>query len=217
MLSRTNNTRPQSAQQSPIVYSCHSFHRFPNPQAHMVTPTRKPNAMGKAAKTHFEEYGLCVPLLKLGQKRLHARSVGELASKSREGLKVIVKAYADRQASKIIKTLVSKTALAEWIERVETLALGPHPESKLPCKFIDYGCRFMLTFAKRQTRQKLSKYLASRLHSRKQRIGKLRGKLQAEGPVRRRRLRMRHSIHRLPNQKHHKSRTRSNQQRDLKR
>ncbi|KAJ4993953.1 hypothetical protein SVAN01_00430 [Stagonosporopsis vannaccii] len=96
----------------------------------MITTTN-PKAMRRTAKTHFEEYGLRVPLLHFGQKRLHARSVEDLAAKSKESLVVIVKAYADRKATKIIKSLVSRTALAEWIERVETLALGSHPESKL--------------------------------------------------------------------------------------
>lgn len=105
---------------------------------HLLARTVTPNAMKKPAGAHFEEHGLRVPLLKLGQKRLHARSVEDLATKSKEGLVVIVKAYAEKQAPKILKTLASKTALAEWIERVETLALGPHPESKLSCKWSDH-------------------------------------------------------------------------------
>ena len=99
-----------------------------------MSPTKNSDTSNKITPKHFERYGLRVPLVKLGQKRLHARSTDELTVKSKQGLSDIVKDYAANKGPKLIKSLASKTALAEWIERVETLALGPHPESKLPCK-----------------------------------------------------------------------------------
>ena len=84
----------------------------------------------KATPKHFEEYGLRIQLIKHGVKVPHARLAGELCKKSKDTLLGIVKDYTAGKAPK----LVSKTDIAEWIERVETLARGPHPDSKLTCK-----------------------------------------------------------------------------------
>ncbi|KZM21957.1 hypothetical protein ST47_g6881 [Ascochyta rabiei] len=82
---------------------------------------------------YFEEYGLRIPLVKRGQRVPHARLASELAMGSKEKLSAIVQNFlqAVSKATKLIKTLHSKSAIAEWIESAETLALGPHPESKL--------------------------------------------------------------------------------------
>ncbi|KAL1607164.1 hypothetical protein SLS59_002868 [Nothophoma quercina] len=81
----------------------------------------------KATSKHFEEYGLRIQLIKHGVKVPHARLTSELCKKSKDTLLSILKDYAAGKAPK----LVSKTDIAEWIERVETLARGPHPDSKL--------------------------------------------------------------------------------------
>ncbi|KAJ4313422.1 hypothetical protein N0V94_006960 [Neodidymelliopsis sp. IMI 364377] len=83
--------------------------------------------------TLFEEHGLSVPLIKRGQRKPHARLTSELATDSKEKLSAIVKDYllGTSKATKLLKSLASRTAIAEWIESVETLALGPHPKSKL--------------------------------------------------------------------------------------
>ncbi|KAJ8109297.1 hypothetical protein OPT61_g7560 [Boeremia exigua] len=132
MSPQTNATRFQGGQQSRIIYSTASSLLLHNAQQYIVAPTTNPGASKRPAQMYFEEHGLRVPLLKLGQRRPHARSAADLASKSKQSLTVIVKAYAESKASKLLKTLVSKTALAEWIEGAETLTSGPHPESRLP-------------------------------------------------------------------------------------
>lgn len=85
------------------------------------------------APSYFGGYGLRVPLTRVGQKRLHARSASELTSKCKKDLFNIAKDITNGQASKL--KFPSKSELALYIEKVETLALGPHPNTTLPCKF----------------------------------------------------------------------------------
>jgi hypothetical protein len=85
------------------------------------------------APSYFEGYGLRVPLTRVGQKRLHARSASELTSKCKKDLFNIAKDITNGQASKL--KFPSRSELALYIEKVETLALGPHPNTTLPCKF----------------------------------------------------------------------------------
>ncbi|KAF2633857.1 hypothetical protein BU25DRAFT_486860 [Macroventuria anomochaeta] len=92
-----------------------------------MAPTAKPRVPNKAASKHLKNT-VRVPLVKHGQKRPHARSTSELAAKSKGALLGIVKDYAVSKAPKLIKSLALKTAIAKWIESIETLALGPHPE-----------------------------------------------------------------------------------------
>ena len=86
------------------------------------------------------EYGLRIPLYdKQGKKLLHARLASELEALGRNVLRRIVEMYDREKGYKLFDTLKTDTAVARWIERVETLALGPHPESTLPCKLSHPG------------------------------------------------------------------------------
>lgn len=89
------------------------------------------------APQYVEEHGLRVPLFRLKQKRLHVRLASEFASKSKKDLFNLAKDITNGQASKLKDP--SRSELALYIERVETLALGPHPKTTLPCKsyFLD--------------------------------------------------------------------------------
>jgi hypothetical protein len=101
-----------------------------------MAPTKESSVSKDGTPTHFEEYGLSIPLIKRGQRKPHARLARELATESKEKLSAIVKNYlpVTNKATKLLKSLSSRTAIAEWIESAETLALGPHPKSKLACK-----------------------------------------------------------------------------------
>lgn len=90
------------------------------------------------APRYFEEYGLRILQIRRGQKVAHARLSSELAKCSKEVLSAIVNSFLQNssKAAKLIKTLHSKSAIADWIEKAETLALGPHPKSELNCQSI---------------------------------------------------------------------------------
>jgi hypothetical protein len=92
--------------------------------------------MASTGPTRYQEYGLRIPLYdKQGKKLLHARLASELEAFGEKVLRRIVEMYDKR--FKLFDTFKTNTAVAQWIERVETLALGPHPESKLPCKLYE--------------------------------------------------------------------------------
>jgi hypothetical protein len=94
--------------------------------------------MASTGPTRFQEYGLRIPLYdKQGKKLLHARLASELEVLEKKVLKRILEMYDREKGSKLFETLQTNAAVANWIERVETLALGPHPESKLPCKLYE--------------------------------------------------------------------------------
>jgi hypothetical protein len=112
-------------QPSPIFFS-------PSPRSY-VASTNNCGALRKKAPSYFEGYGLRVPLSRLGQKRLHAQSASELTSKGKKDLFNIAKDSTNGQASRLKNPFRSELAL--HIERVEILALGPHPKTTLPCKF----------------------------------------------------------------------------------
>ncbi len=139
MSTRTNGADRRGLQQSRPVYSCPTFHLFPGSQQHTMADTILPGASRRFHQEYFVEHGLCIPLFKRGEKRPHARSAEDLTGKSKQSLTVIVKSYAQSRAPKLLKTLISRPALVEWVEGAETLALGPHPESKLPCTLNDLG------------------------------------------------------------------------------
>ncbi|KAF3011094.1 hypothetical protein E8E13_011292 [Curvularia kusanoi] len=97
-----------------------------------MAPQAKSSASTKPEQAHFQKYGLDIPLSRYGKKCLHARSAQELETKSQIDLKSIVGRYYGKKSKRLALTLGTNLAIAEWIERVETLAFGPHPESKLP-------------------------------------------------------------------------------------
>lgn len=133
MSSFTNNTR-QTLSQSPCEHSPFIIKTSSHTHTYNMSHTASPGVPKKSARQHFEEFGLSIPFVKHGQKLLHARSTEELETKSIIDLKRIVNSHYGKKGPKLIKSLVTKTAIAAWIERVETLALGPHPESRLPCR-----------------------------------------------------------------------------------
>lgn len=49
-----------------------------------------------------------------------------------------MKDYAANEALRLSKSFTRKTNIAEWIGRVETFALGPHPKSNLSSKSLSY-------------------------------------------------------------------------------
>ncbi|OSS53909.1 hypothetical protein B5807_00590 [Epicoccum nigrum] len=92
-----------------------------------------PNAPAKTGPTYFQEYGLRIPRYnKQGKEILHARLAKELEPLGGTILRRIVETYDRSNGYQLVKNLTTDIAIARWIERVETLALGPHPESKLP-------------------------------------------------------------------------------------
>ena len=96
--------------------------------------------MASTGPTRYQEYGLRIPLYdKHGKKLVHARSAKELEALERKVLRRIVEMYDRQNGYKLFDLLNTNAAVARWIERVETLALGPHPESKLPCKLYSSG------------------------------------------------------------------------------
>ena len=96
--------------------------------------------MAPTGPTRYQEYGLRIPLYnKHGKKLQHARSAEELEALGRNVLRRIVEMYDRQNGYKLFDLLKTDAGVARWIERVETLALGPHPESKLPCKFYSSG------------------------------------------------------------------------------
>ncbi|KAF1365473.1 hypothetical protein EJ07DRAFT_150968 [Lizonia empirigonia] len=103
-----------------------------------MAPTSCSRKAVSTAPKHFEEYGLRIPQIRRGQKVAHARLASELATSSKERLSAIVNDFLQNasKATKLIKTLHSKSAIADWIEKAETLALGPHPRSELNCQSI---------------------------------------------------------------------------------
>lgn len=113
--------------------------------------TTNPGAPNKSTSKFYEEYGLCVPLIKRGQRRPHARAACELASKSKAGLLEIVKDLAPSKVAKLKGA--SKSDVAQWIERVETLALGPHPTTQLSCKSIALAHRVKFDFHSNEKRR----------------------------------------------------------------
>src|SRR5690348_16334082 len=93
-----------------------------------------PNAPAKTGPTYFQEYGLRIPRYnKQGKEILHARLAKELEPLGGTILTRIVETYDRSNGYQLVKNLTTDIAIARWIERVETLALGPHPESKLLC------------------------------------------------------------------------------------
>lgn len=96
--------------------------------------------MAPTGPTRYQEYGLRIPLYdKHGKELQHARSAEELEALGRNVLRRIVEMYDRQNGYKLFDLLKTDAGVARWIERVETLALGPHPESKLPCKFYSSG------------------------------------------------------------------------------
>lgn len=133
MSSQTSNSRFQTPLQSRAVCSLPSLSPSLNHQNRSLAPTNHPSAQKKMAPAYFEDYGLHVPLRKFGQQRLHARSASELSGKNRQSLLTIAKDITNGQVSKVKSA--SRGELALFVERVETLALGPHPKTTLPCEF----------------------------------------------------------------------------------
>ncbi|KAF1932576.1 uncharacterized protein M421DRAFT_416199 [Didymella exigua CBS 183.55] len=129
MSSQTSNSRFQMTQQPCAVCSSASRSSSSNFRKRILAPSSNSDAPNKMAPKHFVGHGLRVPLVRLGQKRLHARSASDLAVKGKKSLLEIVKNIAHSQVSRLKSA--SRCELAVWIERAETLALGPHPKTEL--------------------------------------------------------------------------------------
>lgn len=82
---------------------------------------------------YYEKNGVKIPLFeKGGKKRAHARLAKGLRNKGTDILLDIVQEYAGVSKRMEIKNAdKTKAEIAEWIEEVETRALGPHPKSTL--------------------------------------------------------------------------------------
>jgi hypothetical protein len=76
---------------------------------------------------------------KCEKRRTHARTLGGLKTCATRTLTICltlcknIQAQKKRKESKSIDK--SKVEISEWIKAKETLALGPHPQSKLTCEF----------------------------------------------------------------------------------
>lgn len=151
MSAQTSNLPIQTPQQSRTVYSNNIIPISSYSQRPGMMATTNLGAPKKVTPKYYEEYGLCVPLIKHGQKRPHARAACELASKSKAGLLEIVKDLAPSKVAKLKSA--SKSDILQWIERVETLALGPHPKTQLPCKSTAPAHRVKFDFRSNEKRR----------------------------------------------------------------
>jgi hypothetical protein len=98
--------------------------------------TRK-NTKKSAGPRYYNRDGSKIQLSeKSGKARPHARLSGSLRNKNTDYLLDIVEEYAGADKKQEFKDANrSKAEIADWIEAKETLVLGPHPQSKLTCKF----------------------------------------------------------------------------------
>jgi hypothetical protein len=82
---------------------------------------------------YYEQDGLTIPLYEEnGKKRPHARVSSSLRNKSLNELLDIVEKYAGTDEKRQLrKASTTKAAVADWIEEVETRALGANPKSRL--------------------------------------------------------------------------------------
>jgi hypothetical protein len=103
------------------------------------TGTAKPKPAKKAAASKqpearfYERDGMRIPLYeKNGKKRKQARLTSSLRNKNTDYLLDQVEEIGGVEKRKEFKDAdTTKFDMAEWIERHETYALGPHPKSKL--------------------------------------------------------------------------------------
>lgn len=100
------------------------------------TPGKKGPAAQNAAARFYQKNGVKIALVeKSGKKKPHARSSQGLRNKNLEQLLDIVEEYAGAwKKQEFKKDDKTKADIADWIETVETHALGPNPKSKLTSK-----------------------------------------------------------------------------------
>lgn len=140
LLSQTNDFNMPNNRQSRIVDFSQSHSSSNLPRGSITTHTTNLSMAPSATPKYSEEYGLHILQIRRGQKVPHARLASELAKSSKVVLSAIIKDILPLgKATKLIKTLHLNNALAEWIESAETLALGPHPKSKLACMLTSHG------------------------------------------------------------------------------
>jgi hypothetical protein len=86
----------------------------------------------------FEGYGIRIPLYdNNGERKEYARLSSALCARNRDQLLDIVEEYAGSDKRKqFINEKQTKAYIADWIEKAESLALGPNPRSELQCKWM---------------------------------------------------------------------------------
>jgi hypothetical protein len=86
----------------------------------------------------FEGYRVRIPLYNNnGERKEYARLSSALCVKIRDQLLDIVEEYAGSDKRKqFIDEKQTKANIADWIEKAESLALGPNPRSELQCKWM---------------------------------------------------------------------------------
>jgi hypothetical protein len=98
--------------------------------------TTRPTTSQITRPRFYEADGLKIPLYEKGGKRkVHARLSSSLRNKNLAQLLITVEAYAGAGKKQQFETAsISKANISDWIEEVETRALGAHPKSKLTCE-----------------------------------------------------------------------------------
>jgi type II secretory pathway pseudopilin PulG len=107
--------------------------------------TTKPTTSQITRPRFYEADGLKIPLYeKGGKKKVHARLSSSLRNKNLAQLLITVEEYAGAGKKQEFETAsTSKANIADWIEEVETRALGAHPKSRVTCKLqlcLDIHC-----------------------------------------------------------------------------
>ncbi|KAH7400705.1 hypothetical protein DE146DRAFT_744997 [Phaeosphaeria sp. MPI-PUGE-AT-0046c] len=104
-----------------------------NPAGDSKSKPAKKTAEQVTSSQYYQRYGVQIPLYERGgKKRAHARLAKALRNKGTDVLLNIVQEYAGVEKRKEFKNSnITEAEIADWIEEVETRALGPNPRSTL--------------------------------------------------------------------------------------
>jgi hypothetical protein len=116
--SKADRSRPSATQNA----------SSPKPKA-----PKKPKATKDTGPRFYEGNGVKIPLYdEAGKKRAHARLAKTLRNKNTDFLLDTAEQYAGKaKRREFEKANKTKAEIADWIEEMETIALGPNPKSAL--------------------------------------------------------------------------------------